>query len=173
MDFPEWSSGQSKHLFRLDDGEQAVGVFRGKIERFYQHWKNGHSVICPGRDTCTLCNSEDDSDRKSTGRFRINFIEISKDQTLTGWIFEGGRKVYDQLAMINKEHPIDQMIVKIARTGKGQQTVWSIMTLPGDKGVLKNETQKKVLAVPLHELRPGAPVEAMGEIGETEDDLPF
>lgn len=163
MQLGEWSNGVSKHILKIEDGKNVVGVFRGEVVRFYQHWANGRSTICPGRDTCALCASPDEDTRKATGRFRINFI--AKEATgLTARVFEGGRRVYSQLEQINKDIPLESVWVRIARTGKGNQTQYMITVLPGEAGMVKAAENKAIVAVELHDISLNRDAEEEAEV---------
>lgn len=149
MQLPEWSNGIGKHILKLEDGKYAVGAFRGEVVRFYQHWQNSRSLICKGRDVCPLCASTDESERKSTGRFRINFI--LKD-SLEPMVFEGGKRVYDQLLMLNKDVPLEKAWIRIARTGTKTNTQFMIQVVPGEAGMIKAEDVKRIVQVKLHDI---------------------
>ena len=164
MELGEWSSGIGKHIVRLKDGESITGVFRGEPARFYQHWKNKRSVICPGQETCNLCNSPDENERKGTGRFRLNFLTQVNGEW-TAKVFEGGKRVYEQLKKLNSHAPIETLQVQISRTGSGQSTQWHLNTLPGDGAFVKPELEKVLKKVPLIDL-------SMNEAEEEEAEEP-
>lgn len=153
MQLDDWSNGIGKHMVKIEDGKNVVGTFRGEIVKFYQHWKNGKSVICPGRDTCALCNSTNDEDRKATGRFRINFIVRDNGSPLVAKVFEGGKRVYEQLRQINGDVPLEKAWVRISRIGTKTNTQWTIAVVPGASGMLSADDEKRVIAVPLHDIR--------------------
>jgi hypothetical protein len=170
MQLQEWSSGIGKHMLKIEDGKSAVGNLRGELVRFYQHWKGGRSSVCPGRDTCALCASADPEERKSTGRFRINFITKANGAAPTAMIFEAGKRVYDQMVQINKDVPLEKAWVRISRTGTKQNTQILLSVLPGDSGMVTPEQEKQLLSIPLHDLslsKEAEPADAADE------DLPF
>jgi hypothetical protein len=156
----------------MADGDKAVGVFRGEINRFYQHWQGGRSVQCPGRDTCQLCASEDENVRRATGRFRVNFLTSDDGgKTFQAFIFEGGKRVYDQLKAINEDAPLEKMKVKISKIGKGKDTQTSIQPLAGAAGLIDEATEKKLREVKLHSL---VAAETEEDDAESADgDVPF
>jgi hypothetical protein len=168
MQLPEWSNGIGKHMLKIEDGKNAVGVFRGEPVKFFQHWINNRGVICT-RDSgvCGPCASQSEDDRKATGRFRFNFI--LRDEPVA-MIFEQGRKVYDQLIMINKDVPLEKVWVRISRSGTKQSTQYSIQVIPGEGGMITPAQEKKVLSVPLHDLS----VKKLAvEDAAAGDDVPF
>jgi len=166
MQFPEWGSGIGKHILRLKDGDSIQGVFRGEITRFYQHWKSGRSIICPGRDTCDLCQSENEDDRRANGRFRINFL-IYVDGQWGAKVFEGGKRVFEQLKALNQDCPLEKMRVRISKSGEGKNSQIVISPVPGEAGLIKPAVEKELQSVELIDL-------AMGEQEEKElEEAPF
>jgi hypothetical protein len=157
MQLPEWSSGIGKHLLKIEDGKQAVGNFRGEIVRFYQHWKAGRPTVCQGRETCPLCASANEDDRKATGRFRINFItRTSPPQAM---VFEGGKRVYDQLLQLNKDVPLEKAWVRISVSGTKTNKQTMLAIVPGENGLVKPGEEKELLKVELHDLSLNKPEE--------------
>lgn len=166
MQLQEWSSGIGKHLLKVEDGKSVVGVFRGEPVRFYQHWK-GRSVVCSGRDTCTLCASQDPEERKASGRFRFNFI-VQGAQPVA-MIFESGKRVYEQLLQLNKKVPLEKAWVEITRTGTKKNTQFFISILPGNAGMLTPDQEKEILKVKLHDLALNKPEDE----DDANEDAPF
>jgi hypothetical protein len=163
MELPEWSNGIGKHIVKIEDGKNVVGNIRGNIVRFYQHWINGRSAICKGREDCSFCQSDDEKVRKATGKFRVNLV-MREDPTnakspLIARVFEGGKRVYDQLLQLNKDMPIEKAWIRISRTGKGQQTQYILQFVAGENGLVKPTQEKEILTVPLHDLRLDEPEE--------------
>lgn len=169
MQLPEWSNGISKHLLKVEDGKNVVGNFRGEVVRFYQHWKGGRSVICPGRDTCAMCGSEVEEERKATGRFRINFI-VRGTNPLAALVFEGGKRVYEQILQLNKDVPIDKAWVRISRTGTKTNTQWMLSIVPGEGGMVKPADEKELVKVELHDISVNA---ADSESSDANEDIAF
>lgn len=147
MQLPEWSNGIGKHMLKIEDGKSVTGNIRGDLVRFYQHWKGGRSMICPGRDTCAMCASTVEEERKATGRFRVNFI--TKTAPHTAMVFEGGKRVYDQLIQLNKDVPLEKAWVRVSRTGTKQNTQFMLAIVPGDGGMLKPAEEKEIFKVEL------------------------
>jgi hypothetical protein len=174
MDLPDWSSGVGKHLLKVEEGKAAVGNIRGKLERFYQHWQGGRSSICPGRDTCSLCQSTDDSVRKASGKFRVNFVmrenPADKGSPLVARIFEGGKRVYDQLLQLNQDLPLEKAWLKISRSGKGKDTQYMLSYLVGENAVVTPAQEKDIVKVPLHDLSVSKPEE---ETSDANEEAPF
>lgn len=153
MQMDDWSNGIGKHLLKVESGKSVTGTFRGAIVRFYQHWKNNRGVMCPGRDVCDLCASEREEDRKATGRFRVNFIVKNNGDPLEAKVFEGGKRVYEQLKLLNADMPLEKAWVRISRIGTKTDTQWTIAIIPGAGGMLSGDDEKKVLGVALHDIR--------------------
>lgn len=167
MQLPEWSSGIGKHMLKVEDGKFAVGNFRGQVVKFYQHWAGGRSSVCPGRETCPMCNSANQDDHKASGRFRVNFV--TKNGALEAKIFEGGKRVYEQLLQINKDVPLEKAWVKISRIGTKKETQYMLSVIPGDGGIVKPTDEKELLKVQLHDVSVTKPEEEEGD----DSDLPF
>lgn len=163
MELPEWSSGIGKHLLKIEEGKAVVGNFRGKVERFYQHWQGGRSSVCPGREVCSLCQSTDENVRKASGKFRMNFVmrdnPADKNSALVARIFEGGKRVYEQLLQLNKDMPLEKGWVRISRTGKGQNTQYMLQFIAGENGLVTSAQEKELLKVQLHDLSVSKPDE--------------
>jgi hypothetical protein len=153
MDLGEWSSGIGKHILKVEDGKSVAGNFRGAMVKFYQHWPNGRSVLCPGRESCQLCASPDEKVSKATGRFRVNFLVRDGNAPLVAKVFEGGRRVYEQLVQLNKDIPLEKAWVRISRIGTKTNTQWTIAVIPGTGGIVNESEAKQIVSVPLHDLR--------------------
>lgn len=176
MDLPEWSNSSAKHTLKLSDGESVVGVFRGGITRFYQHWENNRSVKCQGRDICRLCQSDNENLRKASGRFRMNFVtKRDKNSPFEAFIFENGKKVYEQLVAINADCPLERTKVRITRAGKGKQTTILVQVVAGQNGIVTADQEKEIAAVKLHPLEDQEPAAAAEEEAPVaaEEEAPF
>lgn len=107
--------GGGKPRLKLKDGETATGIFRGDIRVFYQNWPKGgvktvHDQPFPGAQV----------------RFEVNFVV--KDGTgYTPKVFEGGLKVYKQLAALHEEYDLPNTVFKISRSGVDKQTAYTFM----------------------------------------------
>ena len=165
MKLPEWGSGIGKHILKLADGASIPGVFRGEMVRFYQHWANNQSSICPGRETCALCKQGE----KGTGRFRINFLTQENGQWVAK-IFEAGRKVFDQMVALNADCPLEKMKVKIIRNGTGKNATTTVAGFVGEQALVQPELEKILVQVPLHDLQ--AALKHSDE-EEASGDIPF
>lgn len=147
MKLPEWGSGIGKHILRLNDGDVKPGVFRGDIVRFYSHWKNNQASICPGKDKCEDCAAGD----KGSGRFRINFLMLGDG----GWeakIFEGGKRVFEQMKALNNDMPLEKAKIKISRSGIGKQAITQVSIYPGEQGIIDEKLAKTLSEVKLIDL---------------------
>jgi hypothetical protein len=150
MQLAQWSNGIGKYMLKVEDGKSVIGNFRGEVVRFWQHWKDNRGSVCPGRETCEMCASENPDDRKATGRFRVNFIV--KGSPMTSMVFEGGKRVYDQLLQLNKDIPLEKAWVRISRTGTKQSTQYMLSIIPGESGMVKINEENEILALELHDL---------------------
>lgn len=154
MDLPEWSNGIGKDLVKVEDGKSVVGAFRGPLVRFYQHWpKGGRSSICtlnePGG--CERCQDPNPDVKKATGKFRINFVmkadPSDKNSPLVARIFEGGRKIYEQVQQINGDIPIEKVWVRLSKNKN-----YSLQVLPGEAGMISKQAEATIAKVQLHDL---------------------
>lgn len=151
---------ESKHIIRLKDKESVVGVFRGTIHEYWQHWL-GQGIppeVCVDRRTCQHCANK----VKATYRFRANLaVEVAgKPGVYEMKIFENGRTVYDQLAEIATVYNVKEHAVKLSRSGSGlNDTTYSVMPLP--TGAVSGDRLKAIEALPLRNLT------------GTEDDVPM
>jgi hypothetical protein len=154
MQLPEWSNGIGKHILRIEDGKSVQGVFRGDMARFYQHWVGGRSTVCPGRETCALCQSSDPDEKKASGKFRINFL-VQEGGQWVARVFEGGKRVFDQIKHLNEQAPLESVVVRIARTGKGTGTQYILSILHGNQGIVTPDLDKQLKQVPLVDVHSG------------------
>ena len=155
----EERSEDSKHIIRLKDKESVVGVFRGELREYYQHWFGPGTApaICADRRTCEHCKAK----VKSSYRFRANIAVPAQAGGYEMKIFEGGRTIYDQLAEIATVYDVKQHAVKLSRSGSGlNDTTYSVMPLP--TGAVTGEKLAAIEKLPLHDLAGGA-----------EDDVPM
>lgn len=143
----EERSEESKHIIRLKDKEVAVGVFRGAIREYYQHWlgKGTPPALCVDRRTCEHCAAK----VKSSYRFQANFA-VPVGAGFEMKIFEGGKTIYDQLAEIATVYNVKEQTVRISRAGADMDTEYHVMPVP--KGEITGEKLKAIEALPLHNL---------------------
>ncbi len=109
------SEGGGKPRLKLKDGETATGIFRGEFHLFYQNWPNGgvktvQAEPFPGGQF----------------RFEINFV-VKEGTGYTPKVFEGGLKLYKQLADLHKEYDLPVTVFKISRSGTDKQTTYTFM----------------------------------------------
>lgn len=109
------SEGSSLFL-KLKDGDSITGIFRGENHEFHVKWENGKSHLT------------NEHDQEGKPRFRLNFI-TKEDKRLVAKIWEFSVVVYNQLADLNEEYPLETTKVKITRRGSGTDTVYSILPL--------------------------------------------
>lgn len=124
-DLPE--SGGSKNFLKLKDKEHVSGIFMGELHEFFVQWEGGKSRVVP----------EGAPDAKF--RFRVNFV-AKEGAVYVPKIFEQGLTVYRQLAELNEEYGLDQIVVKVTRNGTGTDTTYSLLPL------LKQTITKEVMA---------------------------
>ena len=149
-------------FLKLKDGESVVGVCRGEIYEFFNKWVGGRSQL----------TQADDPDGRS--RFRLNFV-VQEDGKFVAKIWEFGFAIYNQLADLNDEYPLEKTKIKITRRGQGTDTIYLI--LPMVKEPIPAKTMKQIESVDLnileHKEKPqfeGAPSGA----NENEfDEIPF
>lgn len=184
MQFPAAQNAggeDSKSFLKLKDKESVRGVFRGDPVDFKQHWITGtRPILCtgPGCPTCAA-----DPTKKPSFRFRINILVKDEKGGYISKIFEQGWTVYLQLADLHKVYPLDQTVMRITRSGSGQNdTHYSI--LPEPRGEVTPQMEAILAKVPLQVLQhtsqpsepseePPHPVETQSEPTFLEQDLPF
>jgi hypothetical protein len=109
-------SGGSNNYVKLKDKESITGVFRGDLHEFFVLWRDGKSSEVP------------EGTPGSKFRFRVNFV-VREGASYVPKIFEQGQLVYEQLAEIHKEYPLEQTVCKITRNGEKLDTTYTIMPL--------------------------------------------
>lgn len=109
-------SGGSNNYVKLKDKESITGIFRGEIKEFFVLWRDGKSTEVP------------EGTPGSKFRFRINFV-TKEGSSYVPKIFEQGQLVYEQLAAIHEEYPLEQTVCKITRNGEKLDTTYAIMPL--------------------------------------------
>lgn len=139
--------GGPKNLLKLKDGDKIVGVFRGEVHTFYQHWMGTHSEPCTRATGCKHCQNGD----KGSFKFRVNFI-VSENGNLVAKVFQGGTRVYDSLVALSKDCEFETQRVSITRSGSTKDDT-SYMVMPVLKGgELTKDDIKAVSAVKLNAL---------------------
>lgn len=154
-------NGAGGDLFlKLKDGESKIGVCRGELYEFFQVWENGRSRIA----------EPDEKGAKS--RFRLNFVSYENGKFVAR-IWEFGLTVYNQLAEINEEYPLEKTKLKVTRKGTGTDTVY--MILPMLKEPISPKALKDLDGVALNALAHPEAKEKPGtfESEMEHDDLPF
>lgn len=149
MKFQEGGGGseEGKTFFKLKDKESAKVVFRGDPYEYKQHWINQRGVICVGSEQCPHCKAGN----KPGFRFRINLL-MNENGVFVSKIWEQGWTVYNQLKDIHADYDLEKTIVKVARSGSGQNdTSYSILPIPN--GAVSMELNQKLSQVPLQVLQ--------------------
>lgn len=111
---------KSDKFLKFEDGETKHVVLAGEIFEFYMKWVNGKSVP----------SNPQDPDAKV--RFKVNAI-VSEEGKLIPKIWEFPLTVYNQLADINSEYPLEETKLKVTRQGTGTDTVYHILPLLKEK----------------------------------------
>lgn len=107
--------GGGKARLKLKDGETVTGIFRGDIATFYQNWpKGGVKTV----DVEPFAGAQ--------LRFEVNFV-VKEGAGYIPKIFEGGLKIYKQLAALHKEYNLEETVFKISRSGVEKQTAYTFM----------------------------------------------
>ena len=133
-----------ENFLRLNDQEEATGVFRGEIYTFKRHWSDNRSLECPGSG-CTLCATGLKENYPSF-RFRVNFITY-RDGQWAPKLFEGGGETYDLLVSLDKKFDLSKTLVDITRRGLKQNTKFDF--LPRVDQPITNEIENKIKAAVL------------------------
>lgn len=168
----QFKAGQNNNHVKLKSGESVVGLLRGEIYEFKQHWiqSTKSSAICIGPPDCTECALGN----KPSFRFKVNML-IHDGKVFVPHILEQGWNVYKQLQTLHEELNLEKNFIKIVRNGAGTQTTYSI--IPIANGALKPEHEEKVDQVKLLPLGPPSPLPAPSAIAAMEDanesDIPF
>lgn len=162
------STGGSNSFVKLKAGESVRGVFRGDPTIYRTHWVEGRSYVCHG-DGCPMCEKGD----KPKFRFRLNFV-VNENGAYTAKIFEGSYKVYNLLKSLHgADYDLEKTVVRVERQGEKTNTVYTVLPLPGAKGILSEEAEKQISAVKLHELSPLRNAEGVESSEEAEEEVPF
>lgn len=113
-DLPQ--GGGSNNFVKLKDKESITGIFRGETHEFFVKWTDGKSTEVP------------EGTPGSKFRFRINFV-VKEGASYVPKIFEQGQIVYEFLAGLHKEYPLETTVCKITRKGEKLDTTYEIMPL--------------------------------------------
>lgn len=128
---PGVSGGVDKYL-KFKDGESKSLAFKGEIFEFYQKWPKGGQKEIFDKPT-----------PGASSRFRVNVVELGKP-TLEAKIWEFPVSVYNKLADINSEYPIETTTIKITKQVVREKTEWLLLPL------LKTQLPQGLNAVDLH-----------------------
>lgn len=170
-------SEETRNFLKLQSGESIQGVFKGDPFDFRIHWiKNEQrSVVCEGRETCSVCKLGE----KSGFRFRINFIARDGEGYIAK-VFEQGWTTYQALIKLQESgYDLENQIMMISRQGTGLNTAYSI--IPSPKGLLNSEQLGRIREIKLNELghiteaenEPIDPAKANEPPHHTDEDIPF
>lgn len=162
MKFPDVGGGANGGLgkgtfLKLKDGDRVKAIFRGDPKVFRQHWINGRSLLCSGKE-CGACAEGD----KSKFRFRINVL-VQQEGVWVAKVFEQGYGMFKDLKeMHENEYDLEQTCLMLSRSGTGADTEYRIIPAK-DNGGIKPPDFKKLAAIPLNEL---------GDAPDTGDEAP-
>jgi len=129
-------SGPSNYL-KLKSGDSVIGVFRGEAYSFWTRWESGKSYASTAGDA------------GAKERFKMNIV-VKEGEAMVAKTWEFSPTVYNQLALVNEEYPLETTKVKITRHGEKLDTTYSIMPT---KDQLSPGQLKSVEAVPLNLLQ--------------------
>lgn len=160
----------SENFVRLKNGESVRGVFRGEPFTFYNHWTGKKSEPCTGPG-CSFCSA----DSRPRFRFRLSFVVREDNGNLVPKIFEQGAKVYETLKGLHEsDYNLEKTILKITRQGTGlNDTVYTILPLPGLAGTVTDEIEKRLKAIALPPIDQFPSDDPHGSQGMAEQDVPF
>lgn len=150
MQFEQLSN--PSNFVKLKDGERIVGVFRGDVYKYKQHWSNNKSETCTKEATgsCPHC-----AEGKRPGfRFNLNFLTMNSEGVFEAKIFQGGAKVYNTLKGLHEsDYNLEKTMVSIARAGSTKDdTVYTI--LPTRDCDITEAKEAVISKVPLLDLGP-------------------
>ena len=131
------SGGGSDKFLKFKDGESKNIILRGEIFEFYNRWVGGKGQACGPNDP------------GATSRFKVNAI-IYEGGAFSAKIWEFPLTVYNQLADINSEYPLESTKIKVTRQGTGTDTVYHILPLVSAKDTLSPAILKHIEAVPMN-----------------------
>lgn len=158
---PKKSDGHSSDYLKVDDGKSVTGVFRGEIFEFYQSWPQGGDKQVFDKPTAG-----------ASLRFKANFV-VNEGGKYVAKVWEFGLVVYNTLAEIADNFPIETTKIKISRRGLQKDTQWTIIPL----GAVDAKALKAIEAVPLNILGEQAKMDPGNVLGaglEDEDEtIPF
>lgn len=143
--------GGGAAFLSLKDKQTAKGVFRGDCVDFYQHFRTGGGIVCPG-DGCPLCAEGS----KPSWKFRLNFITRDEKGQLVAKIFEQGTRTYNKLATLNEGFPLETTLVSVTRAGDSKNNT-DYTILPAQQAPLSGKALAEIDRVSLHDLNPQAP----------------
>lgn len=123
----------------LKDGESINGVFRGEIHEHFIKWVNNKSVPVGHEDP------------EGKVRFKVNFVTY-RDNKFQALIWDFPQTVYNLMADINIEYPLETTKVKISRRGTGTDTEYSILPLLAEKVKLTQALINQIGSIALNVL---------------------
>lgn len=138
------SSGGSDKFLKFKDGESRNLILRGEVLEHWIKWVNGKGIAVP----------KDDPSAKS--RFKVNALAY-ENGAFKAYIWEISVQVYNQLASIAEEYPMDQTKIKVSRQGIGMDTVYMILPLVSEKDKLTPAILTQIAAIPLNILDTKSP----------------
>lgn len=159
-------SGSDKFL-KLQDGEPRTLCLQGEIYEFYVKWVNKKPIIV------------NENDPEGNLRFKVNAI-VYEDGVFRAKIWEFPLTVYNQLADINSEYPLESIKIKVTRQGIAPNVNYHILPLLSEKDRLTPALLEKIKAVELNllDLKPkGSPAQDwapdFGEPPPDDDEIPI
>lgn len=141
------SEGAGKYV-KLADGEAKTLILRGEIHAFVKAWPNG----------------------KSGRRYSVN-AALMVEGTLQMKIWEFGPLVYNKLAEINEEYPIETIKIKVKRTGVELNTEYNILPLLKEADRITPQLEKAITGLEMNVL--DQPLKNAPVSFDDSDEIPF
>lgn len=130
------SSGSDKFV-KFKDGESKNVILRGEVYEYKMKWVNNKSILTTPQDP------------EGKSRFKVNAI-VYEAGAFKAMIFEFPLTVYNKLADVNSEYPLDTTKIKITRQGIGTDTEYHILPLAAEKDKLTPNILAQISAIPLN-----------------------
>lgn len=152
--------GKNDKFLKLKDGESKNIILRGEVYEFWMKWVNGKSVTVQKQDP------------EAKSRFKINAL-IYEEGRFKATIWEFPVTVYNQLADVAAEYPLERTKIKLSRQGTGTDTVYHILPLVSEKDKLSPQVLAQIEAVSLNILDTQHPSPSGKIFPKDEDDGGF
>jgi hypothetical protein len=135
---PQSSGGDKKYL-SLKDGESVAVLFRGNPVFHFVKWENGKATPVA------------ENHPEAQFRFTINAL-VKENAAWVAKIWDQGTIVYNMLADLNEDYPLEDTVIKITRRGTKTDTTYMILPNKEQPNPKQLESMKQV---ELNDLNPG------------------